>query len=87
MTQNADGTAHLAYFDRDTQLSFVWDCFSPFVEVCHGGYAEPVSDLAPVVSGSIPLHGADQKIEVLTDFHVAIQTYLANYKGQRLSAR
>jgi LPS sulfotransferase NodH len=42
--QNEDGTAHFTYFDKETQLSFVWDGKSDRVEVSHGGYGEPVMD-------------------------------------------
>lgn len=43
--QNADGTPHFAYFDLPTQLSFVWNGnFEQAIEVCWGGYAEPVID-------------------------------------------
>ena len=42
--QNADGMAHIAYFDVETQLSFVWDGKSVSIDVCHGGYGEPVID-------------------------------------------
>lgn len=44
MPQNADGTAHFTYFDEPTQLSFVWDGHSTHIEVCWGGYGEPVID-------------------------------------------
>ena len=40
--QNADGQAHLAYFDVRTQASFVWDGASDVIEVSIGGYGEPV---------------------------------------------
>lgn len=42
--QNADGTAHFTYFDYLTQLSFIWDGHSEFIEVSRGGYGEPVMD-------------------------------------------
>lgn len=42
-TQSADGTPHIAYFDPDTQLSFVWSGSADAnVEVSHGGYGEAV---------------------------------------------
>lgn len=39
--QNADGQAHIAYFDDTEQLSFVWDGRSANAQVCPGGYGEP----------------------------------------------
>ena len=43
-TQCADGKAHIAYFDPETQLSFVWSGDkNAMIEVCHGGYGEPVT--------------------------------------------
>lgn len=43
--QSADGTPHLAYFDKKTQLSFVWaGSLEKHIEVSHGGYGEPVID-------------------------------------------
>lgn len=40
--QNADQQAHLAYFDIRTQASFVWDGRDTRIQVCLGGYGEPV---------------------------------------------
>lgn len=42
--QNSDGTPHFTYFDYDSQLSFVWDGLSPWIEVSLGGYGEPALD-------------------------------------------
>jgi len=47
-TQNADGTAHFAYFDEPHQLSFIWDGQSTEAEVSFGGYGEPVTDRIPL---------------------------------------
>lgn len=42
--QAEDRKAHLAYFDPDSQLSFVWNgTKGQTVDVCHGGYGEPVT--------------------------------------------
>lgn len=38
-----DGTAHLAYFDKESQLAFTWSGHGP-VDVSHGGFGEPVTD-------------------------------------------
>lgn len=39
-----DGHAHLTYFDKSRQLSFVWDGdVNTPVQVSHGGYGEPIS--------------------------------------------
>lgn len=48
MPQNEDGTPHITYFDFLSQTSFVWDGESTQVEVCHGGYGEPVVDTIDV---------------------------------------
>ena len=40
--QNCDGWAHMTYYDKSRQLSFVWDGGHDYVDVCHGGYGEPV---------------------------------------------
>lgn len=37
-----DGQAHVAYFDFRSQASFVWDGMSEVIDVCIGGYGEPV---------------------------------------------
>jgi hypothetical protein len=40
--QGADGTPHLAYFDKTHQLSFVWDgTQGDWIDVSYGGYGEP----------------------------------------------
>jgi hypothetical protein len=40
--QGADQVAHLTYYDKPTQLSFVWDgTRGSEISVSHGGYAEP----------------------------------------------
>jgi len=54
--QNTDGQPHFAYFDVETQLSFIWDGHSENVEVSHGGYGEPVID-------DIHITQTDQTIE------------------------
>lgn len=50
MTQNEDGRVHFTYFDKPTQLSFIWDGFSDYIQVCHGGYGEPVVDMIRIPS-------------------------------------
>lgn len=43
--QDEDGRPHFTYFDHGTQLSFVWSGdFREPIQVCHGGYGEPVVD-------------------------------------------
>lgn len=46
--QAADGTPHLTYYIRDRHLSFVWDGETPYIDVCIGGYAEPVYYRIPI---------------------------------------
>lgn len=45
--QNADGYPHLAYFDKATDTSYVWDGIRPTIQVCPGGYGEPVTREIP----------------------------------------
>lgn len=54
--QNDDGTPHFTYFDVETQLSFIWDGHSDYIEVSHGGYGEKVID-------DIRITQTDQTIE------------------------
>lgn len=37
----ADGKAHVAYYDHERSISYVWDG-GGIIEVCPGGYGEPV---------------------------------------------
>ena len=41
----ADGRAHITYFDERTQASFFWDGKSEQIAVAIGGYGEPVDHL------------------------------------------
>lgn len=36
-----DGRAHVAYYDRERAISYIWDG-GKHIEVCPGGYGEPV---------------------------------------------
>lgn len=48
------GSPHLTYFWQPLQLSFVWNGLSEAIDVCHGGYGEPVALHLPsfVASGT-----------------------------------
>lgn len=46
--QNTDGTPHFTYYIKEDLLSFIWDGKSTYIEVCHGGYGEPVTDTISV---------------------------------------
>lgn len=37
------GSPHLTFFWQPLQLSFVWNGLSEAIDVCHGGYGEPVA--------------------------------------------
>lgn len=50
--QSEDGVPHLAYYDKETLLSFIWDGHSDEIQICKGGYGEPVWD-------TISLDGAE----------------------------
>lgn len=45
--QGNDGTSYVTYYDNERQFSFVWDGVDDFIEISHGGHAEPVTHLAP----------------------------------------
>ena len=68
--QGADMVAHLTYFDKETQLSFVHDGQSREVAVSSGGYAEPVID---VFRMEFTLDGVG---EVLNEFATACRIYV-----------
>jgi hypothetical protein len=53
--QNTDGIPHFTYYDKTMLLSFVWDGISIEIDVCEGGYGEPVVDHIPVPPGNISL--------------------------------
>lgn len=40
--QNLDNKPHMTFYSKEHELSFVWDGLSPVIDVCVGGYAEPV---------------------------------------------
>lgn len=41
--QGKDGTAHVAYFDKQHQVSFIYDCLQgDWIDVSVGGYGEPL---------------------------------------------
>ena len=49
--QSEDGTAHIAYYDnRGPGYSYVWDGMSTRIQVCVGGYGEPVDHTIPAIS-------------------------------------
>lgn len=76
--QNADGCPHFAYFDADLQLSFVWDGRSDHIEVCYGGYGEPVSDRLPVDLTTVRL---TWPAFALMQFQVRCEQYVAEKLG------
>jgi hypothetical protein len=41
------GSPHLTYYWAPLHLSFVWNGVSEAIDVCHGGYGEPVSLRVP----------------------------------------
>jgi hypothetical protein len=77
--QNADGTAHIAYFDKATETSFVWNGVEDVVEVCRGGYGEPVSDTFPLMT-----YAVDNARTLLRSFEDACQRYLVAKIRERL---
>lgn len=49
--QAEDGGSHVAFFDERSQASFVWDGVSETIQVCIGGYGEPVDHTIPAPFG------------------------------------
>ena len=43
------GSPHMTFFWLPLQLSFVWNGLSEAIDVCHGGYGEPVALHLPAV--------------------------------------
>lgn len=41
--RGSPGSPHLSYFWQPLQLSFVWNGLSEAIDVCQGGYGEPVA--------------------------------------------
>ena len=52
--QANDGGAHFAYYDDAKSASFVWDGSNPEIQVCIGGYGEPVDHTIPAPDLSLP---------------------------------
>lgn len=49
--QAEDGKVHLAYFNADANVSFVWNGTNKnMIDVCPGGYGEPVRGY--IISGN-----------------------------------
>lgn len=51
--QNQDGVVHLAYFNFEHDVSFVWNGVYPYISVCPNGYGEPEADRIPLDLESI----------------------------------
>jgi hypothetical protein len=76
--QNEDGRAHLAYFDKPHQLSFIWDCYDPVIQVCYGGYGEPVTDTIEVTQY---LRDPKSPATTATRFEVVCMEYVKRYEA------
>ncbi len=48
-TLDAPGSPHFAYYWRPLQLSFLWNGWAEAIDVCHGGYGEPVVMRIPAI--------------------------------------
>ena len=69
--QGADGTPHMAWFDKRTQASFIWDGRSAHIEVSLGGYGEPVDHYI-----AAPGYGWNHTpLEALTLFEQVVRAY------------
>src|SRR5690242_829159 len=82
LPQNEDGTPHFTYFDKPTQLSFVWDGSTPYIEVSHGGYGEPMMDKLPVPDRL--REGGTKPRWALEDFAALCDGYVAQHKQEWL---
>lgn len=71
--QSEDGTPHMTFYDKDSSTSFVWDGKSPYIQVSHGGYGEPVIDEFEVPD---PLHERLLAMSLLGWFELACQGWL-----------
>ena len=80
MPQNADDHGHFAYYDKEHEVSFVW-AGKPdeMIEVCPGGYAEPVQDTIDPreYHGSVAATAADWMVW----FKAVAQTYIMRRYG------
>jgi len=69
--QSEDGQAHLAYFDVRTQASFIWDGRAIEIQVCLGGYGEPIDHAIPA-----PFNVYTRRFdEVVGDFELRAQDH------------
>lgn len=75
--QGEDGTVHLTYYDKEHELSFVWDGKAGCVEVSHGGHGEPVIDRIEVTDPEvITSHFFVIPSEPFSSFWALVQVYL-----------
>ena len=72
--QNSDGVPHFDYYDAPNQLSFVWDGFSPSIEVRYGGDGEPIVDQIEIPAGSFSSSRTPSRW--LAWFQVVCQLYI-----------
>ena len=82
LPQNADDQAHFAYYDKAHDVSFVWagnpdEC----IEVCPGGYAEPVQDTIHPRSHNVSFVSSDPA-GWLDWFESVCGTYIARRYGE-----
>jgi hypothetical protein len=77
--QGADGTPHFTYFDKESQLSFVWNGVSNRVEVSHGGYGEPVTETFNIPANLVQFQ--ETPVHWLLWFQAACITHIA-LRGQ-----
>jgi len=77
--QNEDGHPHFTYFDKPNQLSFIWNGLANEIEVCQGGYGEPVID-------RIDIHAEPDKqtaAEWMLWFLAICRNYVYIYSGSK----
>jgi len=73
---------HFTYYEERYHLSFIWDGVADHVEVCLGGYGEPVID-------TIPLHSMPPELsssEWMAWFMHIGQSYVQIHAGGRTNA-
>lgn len=76
-TQGLDGDAHLTYYDKDSDQSFVYDGMSNKISVSKYGYGEPPSD--EIEATALDTTTTDMVIEA---FERICSEYIVSHRGQ-----
>lgn len=74
--ENADGYPHLAFYDGEADVSYVWGGGN-YVQVCPNGYGEPVQDLVLVPERW------SMESTTLAQFHQFVKEFVPFYRNAR----